>query len=98
MNEDIVKRLDRIAAILQLAHRDAIERTRSQIRSDKVNAAILDTSTQWIGTAKMQAAVAAKTRASTRTIQERTVDLLGQGVIEKRGGGPKTEYRASGLI
>jgi hypothetical protein len=93
-----VERLDRITAILQLAHGDAIEHARDRIRSDKVNAALIDAATQWIGAKKLQTTVATKTKASTRTIQERIVTLLGQGVLEKRGGGPATEYKATGLI
>ena len=69
-----------------------------QIRADKVNAAILDASAQWVGAGAMQSKVATKTGASTRTIQDRIADLLATGVLDKRGGGPTTEYRASGLI
>ena len=97
-NEDVVERLDRITAILQLAHGEAIERARERIRSDKVNAALMDAATQWTGAKKLQTTVATKTKASTRTIQERIGSLLAHGVLEKRGGGPKTEYKASGLI
>jgi hypothetical protein len=97
-NDDVIDRLDRIAAILQLAHRDEIERARTEIRSDKVNAAVLDASTKWVGAGAMQSKVATKTRASTRTIQDRIADLLATGVLDKRGGGPTTEYKASGLI
>jgi hypothetical protein len=98
MTEDVIERLDRITAILQLAHGDAIARARTRIRSDKVNAAILDASAKWVPSAKMQATVATKTKASTRTIQERIADLIAQGVLEKRGATRTTEYRASGLI
>jgi hypothetical protein len=97
-NEDVIAGLDRIAAILKLALRDEIEQSRTQIRSDKVNAAILDAAKRWVGARAMQAKVAAKTKASTRTIQERIAELLVAGVLDKRGGGPTTEYRASGLI
>lgn len=97
-DDDVVARLDRITAILQLAHRDEIERARTQIRSDKVNAAILDASAKWIGSGAMQAKVAKKTKASTRTVRDRIADLLATGVLDKRGGGPTTEYRTNGLI
>jgi hypothetical protein len=98
MTEELVERLDRVIAILQLAHGDAIERARARIRSDKVNASILDASAKWVTSAKMQTAVATKTKASTRTIQERIADLIAQGVLEKRGAASTTEYKASGLI
>ena len=98
MTDEVVAKLDQIAAILRLAHRDAIGRTRATIRSDKVNASILDGSVQWIGAGKLQAAVATKTKAAPRTIRDRIADLLTEGVLEKRGGGPTTEYKATGLI
>jgi hypothetical protein len=98
MTDDVVERLDRITAILRLAHRDAIEHTRIEIRSDKVNAAILDATAQWAGTASLQATVMKKSGAKERTVQMRIVDLLAQGLIEKRGGGRNIEYRATGLI
>jgi hypothetical protein len=98
MTEEVVERLDRITAILQLAHGDAIERARTRIRSDNVNAAILDASAKWVPSATMQATVATKTKVSTRTIQERIADLVAQGVLERRGATRTTEYRASGLI
>jgi len=98
MTEEVVERLDRITAILQLAHGDAIERARVRIRSEKVNAAILDASAEWVPAAKMQTVVASKTKAKTRTIQRNIADLIAQGVLEKRGATSTTEYKASGLI
>ncbi|MGZ6609349.1 MAG: hypothetical protein ACXVFI_20045 [Solirubrobacteraceae bacterium] len=96
--DPIIERLDRLSAILRLAHRDAIDRARATIRADKVNAAILDASGKWIGTAALQTAVTRKTKAAQRTIQLRIVDLLAEGILEKRGGGRATEYRSSGLV
>jgi hypothetical protein len=96
--EDIIQGLDRLIAIQQLARRDVLESARAAIRTDKVNAALTDAATQWTGAKKLQTTVATKTKASTRTIQERIVALLAEGVLEKRHGGPKTEYKASGLI
>lgn len=98
MTQEVVERLDRISAILQLAHGDAIARARDRIRADKVNAAILDASTTWVPAGKMQSAVATKTKASTRTVQRGIADLIAQGVLEKRGAARTLEYRASGLI
>jgi Tfp pilus assembly protein FimT len=98
VTEELVDRLDRVIAILQLAHGDAIERARTKIRSDKVNAAILDASAQWVGTATLQSTVMKKAGAKERTVQMRVVDLLAQGVIEKKGGGKNIEYKATGLV
>ena len=97
-SDEVLERLDRLTAILRLAHRDAINQARASIRGDKINASILDATAKWSAAAKMQTAVEKKTKAAKRTVQDRIADLLEQGVLEKRGGGPTTEYRATGLI
>jgi Fic family protein len=97
-NEDVADRLDKVIAILQLAHRDEIEGARLTIRGDKVNAAILDGSKTWTPAGKLTSAVRTKTGQSPATINRRINELIAMGVLEKQGGGPATEYRSSGLI
>jgi Fic family protein len=97
-NEDLADRLDKIIAILQLAHRDEIDNARETIRSDKVNAAILDGSRGWTPAGKLTSNVISKTSQSGATINRRINELIAMGVLEKQGGGPATQYRASGLI
>jgi hypothetical protein len=97
-NADIAARLDKIAALLQLAHRDAIESARVAIRSDKVNAAILDATAKLTPSGKVVAAVKKKTGQSPATIGRRIASLLEQGAIEKHGAGPSTQYRSTGLV
>lgn len=97
-NDDIAARLDRIAAILQLAHREAIEGARTSIRSDPVNAAILDATTKLTPAGKVTAEVKRKTGQSPATIARRIATLIEQGAVEKQGAGPATQYRATGLI
>jgi Fic family protein len=97
-NDDIAAKLDRIAALLQLAHRDAIESARNEIRSDKVNAAILDATTKLTPSGKLVSEVKKKTGQSPATIGRRIASLLEQGAIEKHGAGPATQYRATALI
>jgi hypothetical protein len=97
-NEDIEQRLNTIIAILQLAHRDAIENARKAIRGDKVNAAILDATTKWTPAGKVTSAVRQKTKQSSATIGRRLATLVDQGVLDKSGGGPTTTYRATGLV
>lgn len=97
-NDDLAARLDRIAAILQLAHSDAIESARASIRADKVNAAILDATTKLTPAGKVAAEAKRKTGQSPATIARRIAALIEQGALEKQGGGPATEYRATGLI
>jgi S-adenosylmethionine:diacylglycerol 3-amino-3-carboxypropyl transferase len=98
MTEEVVERLDRLTALIKIAHADAIERTRERIRADKVNAAILDGSQKWTPSGKLSSAVTKKTRTGTSTFKSRVADLLDGGLLEKRGGGPTTEYKATGLI
>jgi hypothetical protein len=98
MTDELVERLDRVIRILQLAHGDAIDRARTRIRSDKVNAAILDGARKWTPAGKLKAAVTKKTGTGATTFAERVADLLDNGGLEKQGGGPTTEYRATGLI
>jgi Fic family protein len=97
-NDDLAAKLDRIAALLQFAHRDAIEGARNEIRADKVNAAILDVTTKLTPSGKVVAEVKKKTGQSPATIGRRIASLLNQGAIEKHGAGPSTQYRATGLI
>lgn len=97
-NNDIGAKLDRIAALLQLAHRDAIERARNEIRSDRVNAAILEATAKLTASGKVVAEVKKRTGQSPATIGRRIASLLDQGAIEKHGAGPSTQYRSTGLI
>jgi Fic family protein len=97
-NDDLAERLDKIIAILQLAHRGAIDDARETIRRDKVSAAILDASRTWIPAGKLTSTVKSKTSQSGATINRRINELIAIGVLEKQGGGPATAYRSSGLI
>lgn len=97
-NDDIAARLDRIAAILQLAHRDTIESARALIRADPVNAALLDVTAKLTPAGKVMAGVKKKTGQSPATISRRIASLVEQGAIEKVGGGSATQYKATGLI
>ncbi|HZS30346.1 MAG TPA: hypothetical protein VFA37_03750 [Gaiellaceae bacterium] len=94
----ISQKLDQLIVITKLAQWSAIAKTQTEVRSDKINAAILDASTGWVRAGKMQAAVAKKTKSSTRTVRERIADLVAMDALEKRGGGPTMEYKACGLI
>ena len=97
-NEELGQRLDKIIAILQLAHREEIDVARAEVRSDNVRAALLDGSKTWAPAGKLTSSVRSKTRSSPATVNRRIGELLERGLLEKRGGGPATEYRATGLI
>lgn len=98
-NADLVERLDRITAILKLAHSEALNVARSQLRSEPAKAAIMDTvSNGWMQTKTVQERAARKANASERTIRDHLIELVGLGVLEKRGEARNTEYRSTGVI
>ena len=96
-NDEILERLDKLVAIQQLVHREALENARVSIRADKVNAAILDATTKLTPAGKVVADVKKKTGQSPATISRRIASME-LGVVEKQGGGPATQYRSTGLI
>jgi hypothetical protein len=96
-NEELGAKLDKVIALLQLAHADAIEATSKRIRADKVYAAILDSTKKWTAASKVQAA--AKKKGSARsTTSKKIVELIDLGLLEKQGGGSTMQYRSTGLV
>jgi hypothetical protein len=96
-NDDIGRKLDSIAAILKLVHRDELDKARQTIRQDQTYAAILDSTKGWTGAAKVRAA-AAKKGSARSTTSKKIVQLIDLGLLEKQGGGKTVEYKATGLI
>jgi hypothetical protein len=99
-NDDVVERLDRVIAILGLANEDAIERARREIRSDEINAAILDLAPTAVLAGELLKKVQGKVKktAAKRTVQDRIAHLVERGLLEKSGTGPKTGYRSTGIV
>lgn len=97
-DEETRRQLETLIALFKLVHRDEIERARVAIRTDKVNAAILDGSRKFTAAGKLRTAVMKKSGVGSSTFSDRIADLIEMGVLEKQGGGPTTEYRATGLI
>jgi hypothetical protein len=97
-NVEILQRLDRIQATLALAFAPQIREAGDAIRSDKVNAAILDASTDWIGSTELQETVAKRVSMTTRSVRDRFPALLARRVIETRGPESRPEFRSTGLI
>lgn len=95
--DDILARLDKLVAIQQLVHRDALDAARTSIRSDSVNAAILDATTKLTPAGKVISAVKKKTGQSPATVNRRIAGLVELGLVERHGAGPSTQYRATGL-
>lgn len=97
-NEEIGQRLDKIIAILQLAHYDSIDAARTTIRSDKTNSVILGLAGTESPAGKLIKDVKKKTGESERTITRRIAGLVDLGALERSGGPPTTAYKATGLI
>jgi hypothetical protein len=99
MNDDEIGRaLNRIAAILQIAHRDAIEAERNALMEDKANKAIFKATASWAATADIEKAVVGSKAASRSTLFLRLADLTDRGLLERRKTSNTTEYRNSGLV
>ncbi len=96
-NDEIGRKLDAIAAILKLVNHEELGAARQRIRSDKVYAAILDSTKNWAGAARVQAA-ATKKGAARSTTSKKVAELIELGLLEKQGGGKTIEYRSTGLI
>jgi hypothetical protein len=98
-SDEVVRRLDRMIAILRLAYRTEIDRAKAAIRSDAVSGTILDIAAEdWVKSGDLQRQVAAATGSSTRTVRSRLQELLMDQALEQRGAGVATEYRSTGLI
>lgn len=97
-DDELAKKLDALITVTKLANWGAIAETRTHVRADLINGAILDASTDWIRSGTMQKAVAKQTKSGTRTVRDRIGSLVTMGALETRGGGPTTEYKACGLI
>ena len=97
-NDEIVRRLDLIQATLQLAFASQLAEARESIRSDDVNAAILDLMENWILSTDLQKKAAGKASVGKRAVRDRFPALLAQGVLEGRGTERRMEYRSTGII
>jgi hypothetical protein len=73
-NDEIGRKLDAIAAILKLVNHEQLDAARQRIRGDKIYAAILDSTKDWTGAAKVQAA-AAKKGSARSTTSKKIVEL-----------------------
>src|SRR5438105_2643923 len=95
---EIIERLDRIQATLGAAFAVQIAEFRQRIREDKVNAAILDTAQDWIGSGELQEKVAATVSMTTRSVRDRLPALVSERVLQVRGPEARPEYRVTGVI
>ena len=97
---DIARRLDRLIGIMELAHRDEIEKARAAVRADPANATILDVTAgdEPTPAATVTSEVVKATDQSSRSAARRIAALVEMGALERVGAGAQTAYRATGLI
>jgi Fic family protein len=98
VNDEVLQRLDKVIAILQIAHKDEIDRERQEIRADKVDAAILALAAKETQAGKLVKAAQAKAKVSDRAVQKHIAQLIERGLLEKSGASKTATYRATGLI
>lgn len=100
VDQEIVRRLDKMLAILQLAYHEEIEQARARIRADDLNAAILEAAAKKMSAGDLTAAARAVATGSpsARTVARRIATLVDQGALEQSGAGPKVSYEATGLV
>lgn len=96
--EDLCLEVGAIKSILLLAHDAQLRAMSTEIRRDKVDAAVLSAARNWTRAGKMQERVAQRTKAGRSTIQEHVTELVRRGALLKKGDGKATEYRVSGII
>jgi hypothetical protein len=97
IDENVVRTLNRIATILQIAHEDRIAQVRQEVRKDKSYKAILDLASDWTPAGKLRDAVV-KAGQSPRTFLNKANELVDRGLLERRGSGPNVSYRSTGVI
>ena len=97
-DNEILARLDKLVAIQQLVHREALDSARASIRADKVNAAILEATKRLTPAGDVVSEVKRKTGQSAATINRRIGALMELGLVERQGAGPATQYRSTGLV
>ena len=93
-----VDRLDKIIAILRIAHAEKIDALRATVRTHPVDAAILDATEDWTAGGDLRRAVAKKADQSERNVINRIAALIALGALEKRGDDRATMYRSTGLL
>jgi len=96
--EEVLRRLDRLIGLFELAHQDELQRARESVRTDKTYAAILASTDTEMAAGKLKKAVQTKTRQSPKTVERRIADLIEIGALERIGAGGSVGYRATGLI
>ena len=96
---EVLDRLDRILAVLQLAHFEAIQRAGMSIRRDPISAAILEACTDdWVPANEVRRRVIESTNAAAGTVKTRVAQLIARKALFERGSTTDRAYRSTNLI
>lgn len=97
--EAVLERFDSLIALLTLAHGHAIKQTRDELRSDPLNAAVLDASADdWVQAGALIETVKAQTGRSSATIRRRIAELAASNALRSRGATSNRAYRSRGIV
>jgi hypothetical protein len=97
--DQVVERLDKMLALLRLAFADRIQAAREEVVSNPVNRIILErTAEGWVGAGELTRDAMKTSGQSNSAVRGRIASLVDSQILAKRGAGPKTEYRSTGLI
>jgi hypothetical protein len=98
-DEEVLDRLDRIIALLEVGFAQQIDRARSELRSDPVVAAVLELiADRWISSGELKRTVGQSVKVSEKTVQRSLAMLAGRGAIRGRGAGAGLSYRSAGIL
>ncbi len=91
-------KFDQLLALLRIAHAPALTAARIELQKNPSKAAALDAAEDWIQAGALRKKVAAASGAADSTVRGAVADLLEAGLLVRRYGGPKTEYKTSGVL
>jgi hypothetical protein len=98
-DRSIAERLDRIAAILQMAFREPLAAARAEIRRDPVNQALLERAADdWVASGELKKHIVQATGQSEATVKRRIAILIAEGALAADGTGTSIRYRSTGLL
>lgn len=96
---DIVERLDRLIAIMNIAFAEQIETVRTEIAQDQIAAAILAAAREkWVPSGDLQRSVSNSAGVSEKTVQRSLTMLADRGLLQVQGSGRTTSYRANQIV
>lgn len=97
---EILRRLDLMQATLELAFKPQLDPARTEVRSDDINAAILDLldTKSWTASTEIQQKAAKAAGVKERAVRGRLTDLVEARVLDVQGSERAREYRRTGLV